>query len=88
MPLDNCPFQSVWTGNGYNGSRTVRQDGYGTKPVREGVFKSVFLSFATFAQATLLRERVVRCFLNHQQLVCWDSIAIALRIATRESGVG
>jgi hypothetical protein len=53
---------------------------------KEGVFKSFFLSFAPFAQAALLKERVVRCFSNHQQLACWDSIVVAFRIAPRESG--
>jgi hypothetical protein len=56
--------------------------------VRERVYKGICLSFAPFAQATLLRERVVSCFSNHQQLACWDFIAIARRILAREVDVG
>ena len=37
-----------------------------------------FLSFSEpFAQAALSRERVMSCFLSHQQLVCWDSLVIS-----------
>ena len=31
-PLENRPFRSSRTGNGYNGRRTVRGNSYTTKP--------------------------------------------------------
>ena len=41
---------------------------------RRRVLKQFFISSTPFAEAALLRERVVRCiFSNHQQLACWDS---------------
>jgi hypothetical protein len=32
MPLENRPFQNARTSNIYNGIRTVRGNGYGTRP--------------------------------------------------------
>ena len=31
-PLDNCPFRSAQTGNGYNRNWTVRGNSYETRP--------------------------------------------------------
>jgi hypothetical protein len=55
--------------------------------VRERVSKGTSLSFAPFAQAALLKDRVVSCFSNHQQLACWESIVVVHRILARDSGV-
>ena len=38
MQLENCPFRSAWTGNGYNINRTVRENNYETRlGEREGI---------------------------------------------------
>jgi hypothetical protein len=50
-----------------------------TEPDRQRrmVLKQFFISFAPFAEAALLRERAVSCFLNHPQLACWDPMVVA-----------
>jgi hypothetical protein len=54
--LDNRLCQSVRTGNGYDGCRTVRQDGYGTRPVREGVFKSISPPLRTICASSIVER--------------------------------
>jgi hypothetical protein len=54
--LNNRQCRSGRTGNGYNGTRTVRQDSYGGRPMREGVFKSIPLLLRTICASGIVER--------------------------------